>query len=140
MFLIGKTALHWAASVNSLDVTKELLRNGAKKDAQDEKVSWIHIYFSCELGSQEAEEFYLTAYLVKFTGHLQRKLIVKVDDTCGHFMWLLKSYAQGIVGFSPLAHRGLQGKLFNRSDEGLTLETSAFLPFTVANLRFQPSC
>ena len=27
----------------------------------------------------------------------------------------------------------------NRSDEGLTLETSA-LPFTVANLRFQPSC
>ena len=28
----------------------------------------------------------------------------------------------------------------HRSDEGLTLETSAFLPFTVANLRFQPSC
>ena len=28
----------------------------------------------------------------------------------------------------------------NRSDEGLTLETSAFLPFMVANLRFQPSC
>ena len=28
----------------------------------------------------------------------------------------------------------------NRSDEGLTLETSAFLPFTVANLRFQLSC
>ena len=28
----------------------------------------------------------------------------------------------------------------NRSDEGLTLETSAFLPFTVANLRFQLIC
>ena len=28
----------------------------------------------------------------------------------------------------------------NRSDEGLTLETSAFLLLTVANLRFQPSC
>ena len=28
----------------------------------------------------------------------------------------------------------------NRSDEGLTLETSAFLLFTVANLRFQLSC
>ena len=27
-----------------------------------------------------------------------------------------------------------------RDDEGLTLETSAFLPFTVANLRFQLSC
>ena len=28
----------------------------------------------------------------------------------------------------------------NRSDEGLTLETPAFLPFTVANLRFQLIC
>ena len=28
----------------------------------------------------------------------------------------------------------------NRSDEGLTLETSPFLLFTVAYLRFQPSC
>ena len=27
-----------------------------------------------------------------------------------------------------------------RSDEGLMLETSAFLLFTVANLRFQLSC
>ena len=27
-----------------------------------------------------------------------------------------------------------------RPHEGLTLETSAFLPFTVANLRFQLSC
>ena len=26
------------------------------------------------------------------------------------------------------------------ADKGLTLETSAFLPFTVANLRFQLSC
>ena len=26
------------------------------------------------------------------------------------------------------------------SDEGLTLETSAFLPSTMANVRFQPSC
>ena len=30
--------------------------------------------------------------------------------------------------------------MYYRSDEGLTLETSAFLLFTVANLRFQPSC
>ena len=28
----------------------------------------------------------------------------------------------------------------HRSDEELTLEAAAFLPFTVANLRFQPSC
>ena len=41
------------------------------------------------------------------------------------------------------SHRIGQKKVvnvYNRSDEGLTLETSAFLPFTVANLRFQPSC
>ena len=31
-------------------------------------------------------------------------------------------------------------KNYDCSDEGLTLETSAFLPSTVANLRFQPSC
>ena len=31
-------------------------------------------------------------------------------------------------------------KKIYRTDERLTLETSAFLPFTVANLRFQPSC
>ena len=37
--VLGKTALHWAASVNSLEVAKELLRNGAKKDAQDKMVS-----------------------------------------------------------------------------------------------------
>ena len=30
--------------------------------------------------------------------------------------------------------------IFYLSDEGLTLKTSAFLPFTVANLHFQPSC
>ena len=34
----------------------------------------------------------------------------------------------------------VKGKKADFSDEGLTLETSAFLPFTVANLRFQPSC
>ena len=28
----------------------------------------------------------------------------------------------------------------DRSDKGLTLEMSAFLPFTVANLHFQLSC
>ena len=32
------------------------------------------------------------------------------------------------------------GPFINRSDEGLTLETSAFLLFIVANLRFQLGC
>ena len=34
----GRTALHWAASVNSLKVTKELQRNGANINAPDKKV------------------------------------------------------------------------------------------------------
>ena len=34
----------------------------------------------------------------------------------------------------------IAGNLVLTTDEGLTLETSAFLPFSVANLRFQPSC
>ena len=39
-----------------------------------------------------------------------------------------------------LTFRALALRQSDRSDEGLTLETSAFLLFTVANLRFQPSC
>ena len=39
-----------------------------------------------------------------------------------------------------IAYITINYSLIHRSDEGLTLETSAFLPFTVANLRFQPSC
>ena len=35
-----------------------------------------------------------------------------------------------------VAHEAQQ----SRSDKELTLETSAFLPFMVANLCFQPSC
>ena len=35
---------------------------------------------------------------------------------------------------------GRGGAKVYRSDEGITLETSAFLPFTVANLCFQLSC
>ena len=43
------------------------------------------------------------------------------------------------TGFPSREHSCTPGGA-NRSDEGLTLETSAFLLFTVANLRFQPSC
>lgn len=34
----GKTALHWAASVNNVDAVNILLANNANKDAQDDKV------------------------------------------------------------------------------------------------------
>lgn len=35
----GKTALHWAASVNNVEATVTLLQHGANRDAQDHKVS-----------------------------------------------------------------------------------------------------
>ena len=37
----GKTALHWAASVNNIEATVVLLQHGANRDAQDHKVSAI---------------------------------------------------------------------------------------------------
>lgn len=37
--LPGKTALHWAASVNNVAAAKVLLHHGANRDAQDNKVS-----------------------------------------------------------------------------------------------------
>ena len=123
MFPTGKTALHWAALVNSLDVTKELLKNGAKKDAQDEKVSKVYIYFSCELGSQEAEEFHLTAYLVKFTRHLQGKLFVEVDGQyvrslyvaveilCTRYFGLFTIGPSWLVGKASLADRACMEKV-----------------------------
>ena len=34
----GRTALHWAASVNNFEAAAFLLKNGTKVDAQDNKV------------------------------------------------------------------------------------------------------
>lgn len=39
MFLpAGKSALHWAAAVNNVEATLLLLKNGANRDMQDNKV------------------------------------------------------------------------------------------------------
>ena len=51
----------------------------------------------------------------------------------------------GLIIFCVAGNKNFKVSSFSsliayRSDEGLTLETSAFLLFTVANLRFQPSC
>lgn len=37
----GKTALHWAASVNNVDASILLLQHGANRDAQNNKVTFI---------------------------------------------------------------------------------------------------
>ncbi len=34
----GKSALHWAAAVNNVEATLVLLKNGANRDMQDNKV------------------------------------------------------------------------------------------------------
>lgn len=36
--LAGKSALHWAAAVNNVEATLLLLKNGANRDMQDNKV------------------------------------------------------------------------------------------------------
>ena len=56
---------------------------------------------------------------------------------------LFKNWMHNVVwGCAEILHYILLGYLLNYDlvDEGLTLETSPFLPFAVANLRFQLSC
>lgn len=36
----GKSALHWAAAVNNVEATLVLLKNGANRDMQDNKVNF----------------------------------------------------------------------------------------------------
>lgn len=36
----GKSALHWAAAVNNVEAAVVLLKNGANKDMQNNKVGW----------------------------------------------------------------------------------------------------
>lgn len=36
--VLGKSALHWAAAVNNVEATLVLLKNGANRDMQDNKV------------------------------------------------------------------------------------------------------
>lgn len=39
-FPAGKSALHWAAAVNNVEATLVLLKNGANRDMQDNKVQF----------------------------------------------------------------------------------------------------
>lgn len=38
IFFLGKSALHWAAAVNNVEAAIVLLKNGANKDMQNNKV------------------------------------------------------------------------------------------------------
>lgn len=41
LYAPGKSALHWAAAVNNVDAAVVLLKNGANKDMQNNKVQHI---------------------------------------------------------------------------------------------------
>lgn len=41
LYAPGKSALHWAAAVNNVDAAVVLLKNGANKDMQNNKVKQI---------------------------------------------------------------------------------------------------
>merc|ERR1719378_315682 len=49
----GKSALHWAASVNNVDAVNILLANGANRDAQDTKDE-TPLFLACREGSYQA--------------------------------------------------------------------------------------
>ena len=49
----GKSALHWAASVNNVDAVNILLANGANRDAQDSKDE-TPLFLACREGSYQA--------------------------------------------------------------------------------------
>merc|ERR1719431_1799003 len=49
----GKSALHWAASVNNVDAVNVLLANGANRDAQDTKDE-TPLFLACREGSYQA--------------------------------------------------------------------------------------
>lgn len=50
----GKSALHWAAAVNNVDAALALLKNGANKDMQNNKVSGMSWFKS---GLRETPDF-----------------------------------------------------------------------------------
>jgi len=49
----GKSALHWAATINNVDAVKTLLAHGANRDAQDSKDE-TPLFLACREGSYQA--------------------------------------------------------------------------------------
>lgn len=49
----GKSALHWAAAVNNVEAAVVLLKNGANKDMQNNKVKQSSDFFLKQYGKKE---------------------------------------------------------------------------------------
>ena len=70
--LCGKTALHWAASVDNVIGVKCLISNGANKDSQDSKEE-TPLFLACREGAYGAAKFLLEAGANRdITDHMDR--------------------------------------------------------------------
>ena len=79
-------------------------------------------------------------YLVEGKLCLISSLLGRVICGCGKRKLLtVKSKTLTLVCLLRQSHCCVIISVSDCSEKGVTLETSAFLPFTVANLRFQPS-
>lgn len=52
--VLGKSALHWAAAVNNVEATLVLLKNGANRDMQDNKVCSCLLIYSVSNSSSSS--------------------------------------------------------------------------------------
>lgn len=63
----GKSALHWAAAVNNVEAAVVLLKNGANKDMQNNKVKKINkifCFFLKQHGKKETEHCSAAKYIM----------------------------------------------------------------------------
>ena len=83
------------------------------------------------------KQFFIFKEIVKEKTDLKIEEIIELDNSWQYFTKLLSlSWGTEMWRQQQIVKRLMFGALALRSDEGLTLETSAFLPFLVANLHF----
>ena len=83
------------------------------------------------------KQFFIFKEIVKEKTDLTIEEIIELDNSWQYFTKLLSlSWGTEMWRQQQIVKRLMFGALALHSDEGLTLETSAFLPFMVANLHF----
>ena len=83
------------------------------------------------------KQFFIFKEIVKEKTDLKIEEIIELDNSWQYFTKLLSlSWGTEMWRQQQIVKRLMFGALALHSDEGLTLETSAFLPFMVANLHF----
>ena len=83
------------------------------------------------------KQFFIFKEIVKEKTDLKIEEIIELDNSWQYFTKLLSlSWGTEMWRQQQIVKRLMFEALALRSDEGLMLETSAFLPFMVANLHF----